>query len=373
MKVSDRLKYVLKFLVTLLVATAVAVGVAMIPVPYVIQTPGPTVDVLGTQGDTEVLQVDEVPEDLGLHLNEDGDGEIRMVTVSEVGGPGSTVRVADVVSAWFQASAKVLRYSDVYPDEITADEVQQMSSAQMESSHSAAQITAFDYLGVPMETTMTVVGTVPGTGAEKVLEEGDVLKAITLPNGTVFPVASPSVPFTLLRSVPAGSTLSVLIERDGKEETVEITTTASTDSETGEVEEGSKMGAYLDADVEAPFDVTIHLEKVGGPSAGLAFALGIVDRFTEGGLTNGQKVAATGVLDYSAHVSPVGGIKQKMFGAKRDGAEWFLLPQANCEDTMGGVPAGLTVVPVSTLEEGLDAVEKIAAGDTGDLPSCPAA
>lgn len=370
------------------VVTAAMVGVALMPVPYIIQRPGPTVDVLGSQGDIEVLEIGPVPEDLDLKLREseteedsaqqsggepsETAGAIRMVTVSEVGGPGSTVRVRDLIAAWLQPSATVIPYAKVYPDDVTADQVEEASNAQMQSSHSTSQIAAFDYLGVPLETTMTVVGTVPGSGADGVLEEGDVLKAITLPSGTRFEISSPSVPFTLMRSVPPNTRVGVEIVRDGKPQTVELVTQKPADDGMVEPEEGSKMGAYLSADADAPIDVTVHLERIGGPSAGLAFALGIIDQFTEDGLAPATNIAATGALDYSAYVIPVGGIKQKMFGAQRDGAEWFLLPYGNCKDTVEGTPEGLTVIPVSTLEEGLDAVNHIAAGETDDLPSCPA-
>ena len=212
----------------------------------------------------------------------------------------------------------------------------------------------------------------PGSGSDGVLEEGDILKAITLPNGARFEISSPSVPFTLMRSVAPDTKVSVEILRDGKPETVELVTQKPTDDGLVEPEEGSKMGAYLSADADAPIDVTVHLERIGGPSAGLPFALGIIDQFTDQGLVANNNIAATGALDYSAYVVPVGGIKQKMYGAQRDGANWFLLPYGNCKDAAEGAPPGLTVVPVSTLQEGLDAVDHIASGDVSNLPSCPA-
>lgn len=381
--VSGPLRTFVKYAIVFVVATAVMTGIALIPVPYVIQKPGPTIDVLGTQGDLQVLEIGAVPSDLGLHVRRDEGSEkeqqsgatdagtIRMVTVSEVGGPGSTVRVRDVVTAWFQKSATVLPYKNVYPSDVTAAQVKEVSTAQMESSHSTSQIAAFDYLGVPLETTMTVIGTVPGGGSEGVLEEGDILKSITLPNGSTYKMTSPSVPFTLMRSVAPDTKVSLEIVRDGEVKTVEVVTQAPPVPDAIGPEEGSKMGAYLSADADSPVDVAIHLERIGGPSAGLPFALGIIDQFTEGGIAGNSKIAATGALDYSAYVTPVGGIRQKMFAAKRDGAEWFLLPWGNCADAVDSTPAGLTVVPVSTLKEGLDAVEHITSGETGDLPVCP--
>lgn len=364
-----------RLIAALVALVVVAIAVSFIPAPYVVLSPGPTVDVLGAQGDADVLEVGDVPSDLDLVVREsrDDDGQLRMVTVSERGGPGNTVRVKDVVLGWLSPGFSVKAYSDVYPEEVTADEVKEMSNAQMQSSHSTASIAAFDYLGVPLETNLKVVGTVPDSGSEGVLEEGDILRSITTPDGTVYPVDSPSVPFVLLKTVPAGSALQVQVERNGKNETVEVVTTSPpTQGEDAPAAEGSKMGAYLDADVDSPLDVAIHLERIGGPSAGLAFALGIVDLFSPTDITGGEVVAATGALDYAADVTPVGGVKQKMHAAKRDGATWFLVPYLNCPDVKGNVPSGLTVVPVSTFREGLAALNKIEAGDLEGLPACPA-
>lgn len=364
---------IIRFLLTVTAMTLVMVGISLIPVQYVIMRPGPTVDVLGSQGEVEVLEVGEIPEELDLVVREslDTDGTLQMVTVSERGGPGSTVRVGDVIRAWFDPSASIRKYADVYPPEVTADDIQEISQAQMVSSHSTASIAAFDYLNVPLETTLTVVGTTPGSGSEGVLLEGDILRAITTPDGDRHPVDSPSVPFVLLQDVPADSELKVEVLRDGQPQTVTVITHQPVDEQGEPVGRGSKMGAYLDADADSPLDVTIHLERIGGPSAGLAFALGIIDLFGPESMTGGEHIAATGALDYAADVTPVGGVAQKVYGARRDGAEWFLIPYDNCADLNGKTPSGITVVPVRTLQEGLDTVAAIGSHDTKNLPACP--
>jgi PDZ domain-containing protein len=134
------------------------------------------------------------------------------------------------------------------------------------------------------------------------------------------------------------------------------------------------LGINVQSDYEFPFDVEIQLDKVGGPSAGMMFALGIIDKLTPGSIQGGEDVAGTGTINQAGTVGPIGGIRQKLFGAERAGAEWFLAPADNCAEVAGHVPDGLTVVAVETLDDALTALETIRTGtDTDTLPGCPAA
>ncbi len=360
-------------IVALAVFALVLTGFLVMPTGCLIYRPGPTVNVLGSQGETVVLEFSSDPDDPTLPVQREmfeGDGELRMVTVSESGGPGNgKVRGAELVQAWFEPGSSILKYSDVYDKGVTAEEVEQASAAQMTSSHSTAAIAAMDYLGIPMESELTVVGVVPGSGAEGAVEEGDVLVSLEDPSGTVHALDRPSAPFTVVKRIAPGSKVLLTVLRNGKEVTVPITTSGP---EQGESFEGSKMGVYLDVNTELPIDVTIHLEKVGGPSAGLAFALGIIDELTEGGTTGGESIAATGSLSFAGDVVPIGGVKQKMYGALRDGSKWFLVPADNCDSVVGNEPDGLRVVPVKTLSQAADALSAIAAGDGNGLPVCEA-
>lgn len=363
---------------------ALIIAVAWIPVAYVIQSPGPTVNVLGSQGETPVLELAQSGQVSGgqgeaFVIPADGgsEGELLMVTVSSLGAPGTTTRIGNVVAAWFSRGDTIVRYSDLYAPQTTAEDVSQAGAAQMESSHSAASIAALEYLGVPMDTTMIVAGFAEGSGAAKVLKEGDILVSITAVDQVVHPVDTPSVPFRLMEVTPPGSTVKVTVLRDGEELTVDVPTMsasavgmAPTDVEDEGEETGSRMGIYLSADTDLPLDVTIHLERIGGPSAGLAFALGIVDELTPGGIMGPDVVAATGALDFSGNVLAIGGVKQKMYGAVRDGAKWFLVPQDNCDAVIGNAPDGLRVVPVATLAQGAAAVEAISQGETDSLARC---
>lgn len=135
--------------------------------------------------------------------------------------------------------------------------------------------------------------------------------------------------------------------------------------------------SYLHLD-PAKVKVTISLADVGGPSAGLLFTLGIVDLLAGNGsgkagpagdLTNGATVAGTGEIDSSGQVSQVGGVALKTKAARRDGATVFLVPSAECGDAKAGLPSGLRLVPVDTLDQAVKALEALQSG-TGAVPSC---
>lgn len=120
-------------------------------------------------------------------------------------------------------------------------------------------------------------------------------------------------------------------------------------------------------------DVTLRLADVGGPSAGLLFSLGIVDKLngdgSGGDLTGGRVVAGTGTIDEDGTVGPVGGVPLKTQAAKRDGATVFLVPKAECADANAELPKGLRLIPVTTLDGAVDALVSLEKG-TGKVPTC---
>lgn len=117
--------------------------------------------------------------------------------------------------------------------------------------------------------------------------------------------------------------------------------------------------------------VSFHLDDVGGPSGGLIFALGLIDKLTPGQLTGGKSIAGTGTITPDGTVGEIGGIRLKMLAAKRAGDQFFLAPSFNCSDVVGFEPAGLRVIPVATLSDALKALNVIAVdGDLSGFPVC---
>ncbi|MFD5267728.1 PDZ domain-containing protein [Streptomyces sp. NPDC058335] len=129
---------------------------------------------------------------------------------------------------------------------------------------------------------------------------------------------------------------------------------------------------YLDR-ADDGIEVTLKLADVGGPSAGLLFSLGIIDRLdgdgSGGDLTGGRTIAGTGTIDADGKVGAVGGVALKTQAARRDGATVFLVPKAECSDAKSELPKGLRLIPVSTLEGAVSALVALEKG-SGSVPSC---
>ncbi|MBT2366964.1 hypothetical protein J7E88_17015 [Streptomyces sp. ISL-10] len=122
----------------------------------------------------------------------------------------------------------------------------------------------------------------------------------------------------------------------------------------------------------AKVKVSLHLADVGGPSAGLLFSLGIVDKLdgdgAGGDLTGGRDIAGTGTITADGEVGPVGGVSLKTLAAKRDGATVFLVPKDECADAEAELPAGMRLIPVTTLKGAVDSLRALERG--GKVPSC---
>ncbi len=110
--------------------------------------------------------------------------------------------------------------------------------------------------------------------------------------------------------------------------------------------------------------MTIRLKEVGGPSAGLMFALGIIDKLGPDSLTGGRYIAGTGTITPAGEVGPIGGIPQKLIAAKEKGAVAFLVPAGNCAEAAASAPAGLLLIEVGTLTAALDGLEALRDGGT---------
>ena len=294
-----------------------------------------------------------------------GQGQLRMVTVSESGNPKSRLNFAQLIAAYFDSHSKILDYESVYPEGTTHERTSAAQLAMMRNSQTTSQVAALEYLGWEVPATVTIEGAVEGTNAEGIVQQGDILRAITTPDGVRYEITSAATPFALMRSVPAGSTMTLTIEREGTPQDVSFASVAASATESG-----SKLGVYLSVEPVLPVDITVNIDGVGGPSAGMMFSLSIIDRLTPGDMTGGNVIAGTGTMSYDGHVGGIGGIQQKLWGAHRDGAQWFLAPSENCNEVVGHVPDGLRVVSVSTLDEAVNAVHSIAGGTGDTLPTC---
>jgi PDZ domain-containing protein len=152
----------------------------------------------------------------------------------------------------------------------------------------------------------------------------------------------------------------VTIDRNGTTQQVRVGTKESAGH--------AVMGVEIEQQYKFPFTVTITVGNIGGPSAGTMFALGIIDKLTKDNLTGGRFIAGTGEIEANGTVDPIGGIQQKMVGARSAGATIFLTPAANCPDTAGAVPAGMHLIKVSSLAGAIADLNALKAGRS--VPSC---
>jgi len=337
---------------TLLIAsvgTAAAIAVSvLVQVPYVILGPGPTLNTLGSSSGKPLITISG-------HPTYPTSGHLNMVTVSYQGGPGDNLNIFTALAAWLNHDEAVVPESELFPPGQTAKQSQQQDTEEMTGSQQTATAAALTELHIPYATEVVVVQAVSGYPADGVLKAGDVITAV---DGKT--VTGPSSLTELIYARPAGSTLTVTIDRNGTTQQVRV----------GTRESGGHpvMGVEIQEQYKFPFTVTISVGDIGGPSAGMMFALGIIDKLTKLDLTGGKFIAGTGEITASGQVQAIGGIQQKMVAARDAGATYFLTPASNCSDTTGAVPAGLRLVKVSTLTQAVDDLQDIKAGKS--VPSC---
>lgn len=251
-----------------LLAVMLGIIILVLPSPYVVETPGPTQNVLGASGGRKVIDVQ------GAKTYDDT-GRLLLVTVNAAGVPGYPVSNAEALWGWADPHMLVMPQEAVFPPGQTSEAYEQESKHEMTSSQDAAITAGLDY--------------------------------------------------------------------------------------------ASKLGVDVDG-----AHVTMHVDDIGGPSAGMMYALGLVDMLTPRHEAAKVTIAGTGTIDDEGKVGEIGGIGLKMLGAKRDGATWFLAPSANCADVAGHVPEGLRDVKVSTLGDAYRALVAIGEGKGADLPHCTA-
>ena len=334
------------------VGTAVAIAVSvLVPVPYVILGPGPTLNTLGKDSAGRPLIT------ISGHPSYPTNGHLNMVTVSYQGCQGHRFNIFTALVAWLNPHQAVVPESEICPAGQTQQQTKEQDTQEMTSSQSIATAAALTELHIPYSTQVVVVQPEKGFPAYGVLKAGD---AITAVDGQ--PVTSPAGLSKLIYAHPAGSTLTLSITRNGQSHQVQVGTRQAGGHPV--------MGVTITQEYKFPFQVTISVGDIGGPSAGMMFALGIIDKLTKMDLTAGRFIAGTGEIEPNGKVDPIGGIQQKMIGARNAGATIFLTPAANCANTKGAVPAGLRLVKVSTLNQAVTYLEALKSGHAASVPSC---
>jgi PDZ domain-containing protein len=285
------------------------------------------------------------------------------VTAVMITDPDSYITAFDIFYGWIDKNRAVLPRERVYPDGETAAEAVREGAAEMNSSQINATAAALSYLGYQIPSKLVVVGVSQQSNAHKVILLKDQILSIDkikLNNTTDV--------LRYLEDKKAGEVVSVEINRSGVGVMIkEIALSPRPDG-------SAFIGINIQEQFDFPFDVQIKLAETGGPSGGLIFALGIVEKLTQADLIRARNIAGTGTITTDGLVGPIGGIAEKIIGAKNDGVDLFFTPINNCQDINNpdqiGVGKGgksMKIVPVATLAE---AIEVLKLPENAKLPSC---
>lgn len=346
----------------LLLSLALLVGLgswyAARPGEFAIFSPGPTVNLLGESHGEPVVSIK------GRQSYRD-DGKLLLVTIQ-------TTRAEDrvglwrAIQGWIDPHVDVYPYSGVYQPSDTNQSTRQQSAEQMTSSKDAATAAALTELGIGFRDHVQVKGVTKGGPSDGLVEVDDRVARV---NGTA--VNGPDSVVEAVRKLKPGTMVTLGLVRDGKPVSVKVATVAV--GKTGAEAKQSRVGITIGGKFDFPFQVKVSLdEAIGGPSAGLMFALTIVDLLTPGSMTDGKAIAGTGEISIDGQVGSIGGVRQKIAGAQEDGAHLFLVPADNCAEAVHADydHDQIRLVRVSTLKQAIAAVTTWAKNPEAALPTC---
>ncbi|WP_261559933.1 YlbL family protein [Frankia tisae] len=340
---------------SLVVASVLALALLVVglwmPVPFVTLAPGPVTDTLGAVDGTRLITIEG-------RRTYPTSGRLELTTVEET----PKLNLVSALQDWANGDRAVVPTELIRPPGSSQEQVQQENAQAMLDSQDQATAAALTQLGVAATGRSVAVYTIPsGSPAAGRLATGDV---ITQVDGVA--VSTQDQLRAQVGKVRPGTAVTVAYKRGGKPATATITTRPAPDDPSR-----AMIGITTTEKRTYPFTVRIRLSDVGGPSAGLMFAMGIVDLLTPGPLTGGKTIAGTGTITAAGEVGPIGGIQQKILGAKASGASIFLVPAANCADARSVDSAGAPrLVKVDTLAGAVKAVDALRTSPAASVPSC---
>ncbi|MFA6299388.1 MAG: PDZ domain-containing protein [Nocardioides sp.] len=330
---------------------------AFLPLDYVTYSPGYTVDVLAESDGAEIIQVDG-------HKTYRDDGELRMTTVlvslpkDEGECAGGCKNLYELMATWAGNDDAVYPYDAVYSDDETPESNNREGAVSMVTSQDAAIAVALRELGYETKPAVEVSFVESDMPAEGKLLVRDILLKV---NGE--PLRDAQQLVDAVRSTESGDAVELTVRR-GR-------TTTDVSVVPRQVDGVQYIGITPGNGFLFPFDVRVNIDPdIGGPSAGLMFSLAIYDTLTPGSLTGGRVVAGTGEIAASGQVGAIGGIQQKIAGARDDGAQLFLVPPDNCDEALGADNGDMRLVKATTMHVALEAIQDWAADPDADLPSC---
>jgi PDZ domain-containing protein len=325
----------------------------LLPVPFAQERPGPTVDVLGSKDGTDFITVTG-------HQTYPTTGRLDLTTVS-VTAPGESLPLLAMLAGWLSPRSAIVPTTYVYPPSLSVEQVQQQNAEEMDASQTSATAAALRQVGIKVTDRVQIRSIAQAAPAEGKLRAGDF---VTTVDGTA--IATPDELRNRIRAHKPGDTLTIGYTRGSAAGTARIVAgPAGDDPSVAAI--GVTPGIGYLSDVAA----SVHLpEQIGGPSAGMMFALGLYDKLTPGPLTGGRTIAGTGTIDANGTVGPIGGIKQKVNGAHEAGATVFLAPASDCASAGSAGVDGITVYRVATLADSVTVLTELNAKKPVTIPVC---
>ena len=331
---------------------AALVTMVILPTPYLIERPGPTFDVLGEVSGEPVIKINNA-------TSYETEGQLDVLTVSIVGRPERTPNWIEIAFAWLDEKQKVVPVEALYPPDRTTEEVKAESSAMMEVSQQDAIAAALEYLGYESPRQIYIAEVTADSASSGKLVAADFVVSVNDEALTNIEQLR-----NIVNAWDETNPLEVTVDRGGTLITEQI-------SPQKDAEGKYRLGILVGYKYDFPIEIELQLGDVGGPSGGMMFALGIIDRLTPGSLTGGLHIGGTGTIQASGEVGPIGGVVQKLYGARDAGATVFLAPAGNCPEIVGNEPAGLRIVKIGQLRDAVSALEKLSTNkDLASLPSC---
>jgi len=280
---------------------------------------------------------------------------------------------------WFvtreNKAARLWSRRDKYGDQ-TEDQLIQSGQRQMRSAKDNAMYVALKAAGydvkirqgqVIIDFLLCLVANEEGTEceqyspADELLDPGDVLKKVDGVDITIIDDLTP-----ILANVDAGEQIPIEFERDGVAMSGEVETILAPGEDPPRTIIGFRPIDTTTVELPSGLSVLFKTEGIGGPSAGLAFTLSLIDALTEGDLTGGVSVAVTGTIDVEGNVGAIGGLNSKASAVKQVGVKYFLVPVNQGVDGLDGIDRarqvvgdGVEIIPVATLQDALDALVRL--------------
>ena len=331
---------------TLLVVTLLAaLVITFLPSGYLVDAAGNAVDT------AELVQF---PAGVKTHSH---DGGIQFVTVSETSSP----IFGQALAGWLRPTSDVFPRKAVIGNVSTADE-QRFGAVLMANSKHAAVYQALARIGLSVQMTaggVFVTQIVDGSPAKGRLAIGDTITAI---DGK--PILSTNDLKAFMKTATVGRTIVITVDRLGVSQSKKVPLTIG--STTREGKRAPYLGIYMETNphFRFPFDVDIDTGNVGGPSAGLALTLSMINQLSSESITKGNEVAVTGTIQLDGTVGPIGGVRQKVAAVRNAGVHFFLVPIDNAKDAKAVAGSNLQIIPVKSLDDALDALAKLPAQGT---------